>query len=123
VEELQGEFEQGKMSGADPFSVLYIFVEQIVTQGPLTSCQVTFGILSNCFCHKWPLSCNLVLVAILELGTGFVQRSPQFLALRSLFSIGMSGIWGLAAATTPENLLVEACGISSGFLQHQEKVT
>ena len=105
------------MSGAVPFSVLYVFVEQTVTQGPLTSCQVVFGILSNRFCHKWPLGCNLVLVAILELGIGFVQRSPQFLALRSLFGIGVSGIWGLAADTAPENLAVEACGISSGFLQ------
>jgi len=56
-------------------------------------------------------------VAVLELGAGFVQTFKQFLALRSLFGIGMGGIWGLAAATALENLPVEARGIASGFLQ------
>jgi SHS family lactate transporter-like MFS transporter len=60
---------------------------------------------------------NLVLVAVLELGAGFVQTFPQFLALRSLFGIGMGGIWGLAASTALENLPVEARGIASGVLQ------
>ena len=79
--------------------------------------QVIFGILSDRFGRKWPLIFNLILVAILELGAGFVQTFSQFLALRSLFGIGMGGIWGLAAATALENLPVEARGIASGFLQ------
>jgi len=97
--------------------VLYVFVEQTLTWKPLTNCQVVFGILSDRFGRKWPLVWNLVLVAILELGAGFVQTFQQFLALRSLFGIGMGGIWGLAAATALENLPVEARGIASGFLQ------
>lgn len=56
-------------------------------------------------------------MAILELGAGFVQTFPQFLALRSLFGIGMGGIWGLAASTALENLPVEVRGIASGILQ------
>ncbi|KAF5317741.1 hypothetical protein D9619_012606 [Psilocybe cf. subviscida] len=76
-----------------------------------------FGILSDRFGRKWPLIWNLVLVAILELGAGFVQTFPQFLALRSLFGIGMGGIWGLSAATALENLPVEVRGIASGILQ------
>lgn len=60
---------------------------------------------------------NLVIVAVLELGAGFVQTFPQFLALRSLFGIGMGGIWGLSASTALENLPVEARGIASGILQ------
>ena len=79
--------------------------------------QVIFGVLSDRFGRKWPLVFNLILVAILELGAGFVQTFSQFLALRSLFGIGMGGIWGLAAATALENLPVEARGIASGFLQ------
>ncbi|KAF8871300.1 carboxylic acid transporter [Gymnopilus junonius] len=78
---------------------------------------VIFGILSDRFGRKWPLIWNLILVAILELGAGFVQTFKQFLALRSLFGIGMGGIWGLAAATALENLPVEARGVASGFLQ------
>ncbi|PPQ71870.1 hypothetical protein CVT24_006886 [Panaeolus cyanescens] len=76
-----------------------------------------FGILSDRFGRKWPLVCNLLLVAILELGTGFVQTYHQFLALRSLFGIGMGGIWGLASATALENLPVELRGIASGIVQ------
>lgn len=54
---------------------------------------------------------------MLELGTGFVQTFPQFLAVRSLFGIGMGGIWGLAAATALESLPVEVRGLASGVLQ------
>ncbi|TFK71108.1 MFS general substrate transporter [Pluteus cervinus] len=78
---------------------------------------VIFGVLSDRFGRKWPLVGNLVLVSILELGAGFVQTFQQFLALRSLFGIGMGGIWGLAVATAMENLPVETRGLASGFLQ------
>jgi SHS family lactate transporter-like MFS transporter len=37
---------------------------------------------------------------------GFVNTFRQFLALRSLFGIGMGGVWGLAASTALENLPV-----------------
>ena len=83
----------------------------------ITFSQVIFGILSDRFGRKWPLVFNLILIAILELGAGFVQTFSQFLALRSLFGVGMGGIWGLAAATALENLPVEARGIASGLLQ------
>ncbi|KAF9014018.1 carboxylic acid transporter protein [Cyathus striatus] len=78
---------------------------------------VVFGIISDRYGRKWPLVGNLILVAILELGAGFVQTFKQFLALRSLFGIGMGGIWGLAAATALENLPVEARGLASGVVQ------
>ncbi|KAJ7084571.1 MFS general substrate transporter [Mycena belliarum] len=78
---------------------------------------VLFGVFSDRFGRKWPLVFNLVLVAVLELGAGFVQTFPQFLALRSLFGIGMGGIWGLAASTALENLPVGLRGLASGVLQ------
>ncbi|KAF8812883.1 carboxylic acid transporter protein [Phlegmacium glaucopus] len=78
---------------------------------------VIFGIISDRYGRKWPLVCNLIIIAILEIGVSFVQTFPQFLALRSLFGVGMGGIWGLAASTALENLPVEARGIASGFLQ------
>ncbi|KAG6912031.1 hypothetical protein DXG01_000279 [Tephrocybe rancida] len=78
---------------------------------------VIFGILSDRFGRKWPLVSNLVLIAILQLGGGFVQTFKQFLACRSLFGIGMGGIWGLAASTALENLPVEVRGLASGVLQ------
>lgn len=78
---------------------------------------VIFGLLSDRFGRKWPLVGNLYLVAVLSLGSGFVQTFEQFLAVRSLFGIGMGGIWGLAAATALENLPVEVRGLASGVLQ------
>ncbi|KAF8876383.1 major facilitator superfamily domain-containing protein [Infundibulicybe gibba] len=78
---------------------------------------VLFGVFSDRYGRKWPLVFNLVLVAILELGAGFVQTFKQFLAVRSLFGIGMGGIWGLAASTALENLPVEVRGLASGVLQ------
>ena len=79
--------------------------------------QVIFGILSDRYGRKWPLVVNLVIVAGLEVGAGFCKTFPQFLALRSLFGIGMGGIWGMAASTALENLPVEFRGIASGVLQ------
>jgi SHS family lactate transporter-like MFS transporter len=76
-----------------------------------------FGVLSDRFGRKWPLVLNLVLVAALQLGAGFVHTFGQFLAVRSLFGIGMGGIWGLASSTALENLPVEARGVASGVLQ------
>lgn len=76
-----------------------------------------FGILSDRFGRKWPLVINLLIVAALQLGAGFVQTFHQFLAVRSLFGIGMGGIWGLAASTALENLPVEVRGLASGILQ------
>ncbi|KAF8889876.1 carboxylic acid transporter protein [Infundibulicybe gibba] len=97
-------------------------VEDITTAITLTLLfrsvgAVLFGIFSDRYGRKWPLVFNLVLIAILELGVSFVQTFKQFLALRSLFGIGMGGIWGLASSTALENLPVEARGIASGILQ------
>ena len=60
---------------------------------------------------------NLLIVSVLSLGTGFVKTFQQFLAVRSLFGIGMGGIWGLASATALENIPVEARGLASGVMQ------
>ncbi|PCH39927.1 carboxylic acid transporter [Wolfiporia cocos MD-104 SS10] len=76
-----------------------------------------FGILSDRYGRKWPLVANLLIAAAFELGSGFVQTFPQFLAVRSLFGVAMGGIWGLASSTALENLPVETRGLASGFLQ------
>ncbi|KAJ7607689.1 MFS general substrate transporter [Roridomyces roridus] len=78
---------------------------------------VLFGIFSDRFGRKWPLVFNLLLVSVLELGAGFTQTFRQFLAVRSLFGIGMGGIWGLAISTGLENLPVGLRGIASGVMQ------
>lgn len=76
-----------------------------------------FGLSSDRFGRKWPLIVVLLTIALLQLGTGFVNTFPQFLACRSLFGIAMGGVWGLASATSMENMPVEARGLYSGFMQ------
>ncbi|KAK7447714.1 hypothetical protein VKT23_013970 [Stygiomarasmius scandens] len=78
---------------------------------------IIFGILSDRYGRKYPMIANLLLVTILELITSFVNTYSSFLAVRSLFGIGMGGIWGLSASTALENLPVEARGLASGILQ------
>ena len=82
-----------------------------------SSSQIIFGLLSDRFGRKWPLVGNLLLVSVLSLGSGFVQTFRQFLAVRSLFGIGMGGVWGLASATALENIPAEARGLASGIIQ------
>ena len=78
---------------------------------------IIFGILSDRYGRKWPFVANNVLFIILELGTGFVQTYPQFLACRALFGIAMGGLYGNIAATALEDCPDEARGIISGMLQ------
>jgi len=78
---------------------------------------VIFGIFSDRFGRRWPLVANLMLIAVLELGSSFVQTFGQFLAVRSLFGIAMGGVWGLASSGALENLPVEVRGLASGVLQ------
>ncbi|KAF9646665.1 MFS general substrate transporter [Thelephora ganbajun] len=78
---------------------------------------IIFGLVSDRYGRKWPLIANLLLISSLSLGCSFVQTFKQFLAIRSLFGVGMGGIWGLASASALENLPVEARGIASGIMQ------
>ena len=79
--------------------------------------QVIFGLISDRFGRKWPLVFNLLLISCLSLGCSFVETYREFLAIRSLFGVGMGGIWGLASASALENLPVEARGLASGIMQ------
>ena len=100
-----------------PCVLLYLYLPFYTAHRTHSASQVVFGILSDRYGRKWPLVWNLLLCAVLELGSGFVQTFSQFLAVRSLFGVAMGGIWGLSAATALENLPVEARGLASGVLQ------
>ncbi|GAB5587494.1 hypothetical protein Unana1_02394 [Umbelopsis nana] len=78
---------------------------------------VIFGVASDLYGRKWPLVVNLFIVAVLQLGTGFTQTYAEFVGVRSLFGIGMGGIWGLSASMALENMPIEPRGLFSGILQ------
>ncbi|CAO1618839.1 unnamed protein product [Sympodiomycopsis kandeliae] len=78
---------------------------------------VFFGVASDRYGRRWPLVLNLLIVAILSLGTAFCTTFGAFLGVRCLFGIAMGGIWGLSASTGLENAPAAARGLLSGILQ------
>ncbi|EGE06380.1 carboxylic acid transporter [Trichophyton equinum CBS 127.97] len=89
---------------------------------------IIFGLFADRYGRKWPMIVNLALFVFLELGSGFCHNLTQFLAVRSLYGIamgvqrgvlilGLSGLFGPAAATAMEDLPYDARGIASGLFQ------
>lgn len=78
---------------------------------------VIFGLASDRYGRKWPFVANNILFIVLELGTGFCNTYPQFLAVRALFGIAMGGLYGNVAAMALEDCPEKARGIISGMLQ------
>jgi MFS transporter, SHS family, lactate transporter len=78
---------------------------------------IIFGTAADMFGRKWPLVCNLFLIIVLEICTGFCATFSQFLAVRAMFGIAMGGIYGNAAATALEDCPEEARGLLSGIYQ------
>ncbi|KAH7106453.1 MFS general substrate transporter [Auriculariales sp. MPI-PUGE-AT-0066] len=76
-----------------------------------------FGIAGDMYGRKWPMVINLIIIAALQIGTVYARNWHEFLAVRSLFGVGMGGIWGLSASMSLENMPVEARGLFSGILQ------
>lgn len=76
-----------------------------------------FGYLGDKYGRKWPLILNLMLVCVLEIGTGFIKTYAQFLGVRAVFGIMLGGVYGNAAATALDDCPTEARGFISGFLQ------
>jgi len=78
---------------------------------------IIFGIAGDLYGRKWPLVVNLMMIFILVIGTVKTTTFTQFLIVRSLFGIGMGGIWGNAASMALENMPAECRGLFSGILQ------
>jgi SHS family lactate transporter-like MFS transporter len=76
-----------------------------------------FGVLADRFGRRWTLTANMLIIAALQLGSGFVTNYSQFLGVRSVFGIAMGGVWGQAAATALENVPAASRGFFSGIVQ------
>lgn len=57
------------------------------------------------------------IIGALQLGTAYAPTYHVFLGVRSLFGIGMGGVWGCAIAMALESVPIEARGLMSGILQ------
>ncbi|KAK6463610.1 major facilitator superfamily domain-containing protein [Scheffersomyces coipomensis] len=78
---------------------------------------IIFGLIGDTKGRKWPYIINLLLLSIIQIGTGFVKTKSQFLAVRSLFGIAMGGLYGICAAEALSDAPVNARGIMSGIFQ------
>ena len=78
---------------------------------------VIFGIASDYYGRKWPMVINMFIIGALQVATVYAHTYQEFLAVRSLFGIGMGGIWGGAISMALENVPTEARGLLSGILQ------
>lgn len=76
-----------------------------------------FGYLGDKYGSKWPFVANLILMCMLQVGTGFIGTFKQFLGVRALFGIVMGGIYGNATATALDDCPIQAKGFISGVLQ------
>lgn len=78
---------------------------------------VIVGTLADTYGRKWPLAIDLLVLAVLQVGTAYASSFGTFIAVRAVFGVAMGGVWGLAAATSLENMHVDARGLFSGILQ------
>lgn len=76
-----------------------------------------FGMLADAYGRKWPLATDLLILAVLQVGTAYAGSFRAFIAVRAVFGIAMGGVWGLSAAISLENMPVDARGLFSGILQ------
>ncbi|KUI73915.1 hypothetical protein VM1G_09604 [Cytospora mali] len=115
------------------FFTVSLTVTEIAQDFGVSNTDVTWGItvtlmlrsvgaliistISDRYGRKWPMIVVLVLFILLELASGFAQNLTQFLAIRSLYGIAMGGLFGLAAATSLEDLPYDARGLLSGMVE------
>ncbi|KAI5953069.1 hypothetical protein KGF57_004061 [Candida theae] len=78
---------------------------------------VIFGSIGDTFGRKWPYIVNMILLMVIQIGTGFVTTYQQFLGVRSLFGIAMGGIYGNCAAEALSDAPKRARGVLSGIFQ------
>ncbi|KAF8610771.1 MFS general substrate transporter [Ceratobasidium sp. AG-I] len=76
-----------------------------------------FGVAGDYYGRKWPMVINMFIIGALQLGTAYAPTYHVFLGVRSLFGIGMGGVWGCAIAMALESVPTEARGLMSGILQ------
>lgn len=79
---------------------------------------IIFGLLSDLFGRKWILTIDLLILAVLQIGTAFASTFHAFIGVRAVFGIAMGGIYGPAAALAMENMPTKARGLFSGLLQN-----
>ena len=78
---------------------------------------LVFGLLADRYGRRKPLMANVVFFSLIELLCGFAPNYTVFLALRTVYGIGMGGEWGVGASLAMESAPGRWRGILSGIVQ------
>jgi SHS family lactate transporter-like MFS transporter len=78
---------------------------------------VIFGFLADRYGRRTPLMANVVFFSVVELLCGFSQNYTMFLALRTIYGIGMGGEWGVGSSLAMESVPPKWRGTISGIVQ------
>jgi len=76
-----------------------------------------FGRLADTFGRRPILMLNIAVYSIFNVSTAFVTDLTTFFIVRTLFGIGMGGVWGIGASLCMETINPKARGVVSGLLQ------
>jgi SHS family lactate transporter-like MFS transporter len=76
-----------------------------------------FGRLADRYGRRPILMLNIAIYSIFSASTAFVPDLTSFFIVRSLFGIGMGGVWGIGASLSMETIAPKARGFVSGLLQ------
>jgi SHS family lactate transporter-like MFS transporter len=76
-----------------------------------------FGRLADRYGRRPILMLNIAIYSIFSASTAFVPDIVSFFIVRSLFGIGMGGVWGIGASLSMETINPKARGFVSGLLQ------
>jgi MFS transporter, SHS family, lactate transporter len=76
-----------------------------------------FGRLADRYGRRPILMLNIAIYSIFSASTAFVPDLLTFFIVRSLFGIGMGGVWGIGASLSMETINPKSRGFVSGLLQ------
>ena len=76
-----------------------------------------FGRLADRYGRRPILMLNIAVYSIFSASTAFVPDLTTFFIVRSLFGIGMGGVWGIGASLSMETINPKSRGLVSGLLQ------
>jgi MFS transporter, SHS family, lactate transporter len=76
-----------------------------------------FGLLSDRYGRRFLLMANIIFYSGIEVLCGFSPNFTFFLVMRTLYGVGMGGVWGVGASLSMEAIPQRLRGVLSGVLQ------